>query len=238
MSLSRSDTTVIRLARASTSPAPRQTSASPPRPVQPAPRFLVALGAVGARANLAFVAVAHTYVGKPQNFARACIDRQHRMQQHTAQIAALADRPKALGANLGAPQDDLAGVLDRQNVAPRRPISGALGRRRAQPRNRHGLIAQKAPETNLRAPPAAGNLAHARTRARDKRGVTQGPLFSSRSSPNPPTPYRSTSTALKSIIGSRICPCSESEFVKKLKEKMCASNSRFAGRRRHAEHDG
>jgi hypothetical protein len=151
------------------------------------------------------------------------------MQQHAAQIAALADRSKALGANLGAPQDDLAGVLDRQNVAPRRPMSGAAGRRRAQTRNRHGLIAQKAPETNLGAPPPAGNLPHARTGARDKRGVTKGPLFSSRSSPKPPTPYRSKSTALKSIIGSTICPASESEFAKKLKGKMCASNSRKRG---------
>ena len=105
----------------------------------------------------------------------------------------------------------------------------ALGRRRAQTGNRHGLIAQKAPETNLGAPTAASNLAHARTGARDKRGMTQGPLFLSRSSPNPPTPYRSTSTALKSITGSRICPSSESEFVKRLKEKMCASDSRLRG---------
>ena len=128
------------------------------------------------------------------------------MQQQPAQIAALADRPKAFGANLGAAQDDIAGVLDRQNVASRRPIPRAGRRRLAQARNRHRPIAQKASKTNFCAPIPAGNLAHARTGTRDKGGMAKGPLFSSRSSPNRPTLYRSTSPALKSIIGSRISP--------------------------------
>src|SRR5580700_6645243 len=224
MSLSRSDTTVIRLARARTSPARRAPSSQRRDSLSLLERSARGPTLPLSRLRTLMSASPRTSPERASTVSTGCSSTPPRLPP-------LPTGPKPLARTLAPPRTISLGVLDRQNVAPRRPISGALGRRRAQPRNRHGLIAQKAPETNLGAPPAAGNLAHARTRARDKRGVTQGPLFSSRSSPNPPTPYRSTSTALKSIIGSRICPCSESEFVKKLKEKMCASNSRKAGRR-------
>ena len=114
--------------------------------------------------SLALVTVPDRNIGKSKQFAAHRIGHQNRMQQKAAELAALANWAIAPPARLPAAEHNLAGILDRQNIASGNPLCNVPGSAFAQPCHRHCRVAQKPPKSDLATTLAASQSQNARTR--------------------------------------------------------------------------
>ena len=181
------------------------------------------------RDALAPVPVPDLDVDEAQQIPRARVHRQNRMHQHSAKVAALADRPVPLFGLLAVAQNDLARILDRQNVASLDGIGHARRRRLRKRARAHPRIAQKSSKTHLLAPHPAGDAPNPAAGVGDQRLVQQRPPGFQPGVAKAPDPiplqihslhYRAPSRNTRQI---RINPAHRNQ------QSMCAYDSRESG---------
>ena len=152
------------------------------------------------------VTVPHGNVRKANKLTACRIHRQHGVHKNSAQKAAPANRSKAGLPHLRAAQNNLAAILNGQNVPALNPFSGSSARSFAQGLNSHRRIAQETAKPDLSTSQPTAKFQNARAGMRHKCMMTPGPLFCRRRSPNPPTENRSNSPLDKLIMASRFNP--------------------------------
>ena len=107
------------------------------------------------------VTVPHGNVGKANKLAACRINGQHRVHKNPAQKAASANRSKTSLPHLGATQNNLAGILNGQDVPALNPFSGSSARSFAQRTNGHRPVAQETAKPDLATPLPAAKLQNA-----------------------------------------------------------------------------
>ena len=95
------------------------------------------------------IAVPHGNISKTNKLSAGRINGQNRMYKNPAQKAAPANRPKASSPHLRAAQNNLACILNGQNVPALNPFAGSVARSFAQSLNSHCRIAQETAKPDL-----------------------------------------------------------------------------------------
>ena len=95
------------------------------------------------------VTVPHGNISKANKLPTGCINGQNRVHKNPAQKAAPANRPKTSLPHLRAAQNNLACILNGQNVPALNPLSGSSACSFAQSLNSHCRIAQETAKPDL-----------------------------------------------------------------------------------------
>jgi hypothetical protein len=95
------------------------------------------------------VAVPHGNVSKPNKLSAGRINGQNRVHKNPSQKAASANRPKASLSYLWAAKNNLACILNGQNVPALNPFSGSVARSFTQSLDSHCGIAQETAKPDL-----------------------------------------------------------------------------------------
>jgi hypothetical protein len=157
-------------------------------PIEPALGFLVCCGASTSMGWPFANAVEDLHVDEPEQGTIVRINGQHRMQQKATNLTALADRTEATITGPLPAEAQFAAVLDRQDIS----AGNALARTRASVfshfGNGHRVVVQKAPKLDVSSPVAFSHPPQHATRPLNQSIKKAGPPFSSRRSPNRPSP--------------------------------------------------
>src|SRR5204862_2034120 len=109
------------------------------------------------------------------------------LEKQAAQSSTLANRPVSVRPRPPTPEGQLAGILNAHYVAPRAPGRRAADGMEHHLLSRHSVVVQEAPELHLSCPPTRKAL-DTGAGALNEGSVQGDPPFSSRRSPNRPSP--------------------------------------------------
>lgn len=123
------------------------------------------------------VTVPHGNISKANKLPACRINGQNRVDKNSAQKAAPPNRPKTSLSHLRATQNNLACILNGQNVPAMNPFSGFPAGCLTQSLNSHRRIAQETTKTDLSTSQPTAKFKNAGARMRNKRLMTPSPLF-------------------------------------------------------------